>query len=124
MLKEPLLTNEPSPPFWISRESLGIVCLIVQTGLAASGTTCLKWFNAYGGFVSLCMGYLLQVLALILYPVTLSFLPLRVVIVGWTAVANANAVLSGSLLFGEALNRWNVLGCGMSVCSILLTTVP
>ena len=121
MLTEPLLVQTGQS--LLSREHWGILCLTLQVVFSAIGTSALKWASVHASLSALCVGYVLHMSALALYPLALSYLPMRTVVVVWTAVANTNAVIAGQMLFGEVVTSQRLAGCVLNVVGVVLTVL-
>lgn len=118
-LSTPLLSDahvvKHVPPI-VSASMLLSVCLLCS----GIGMVSLKGSQVWARRDLLVLGYTLEAIAFGIYPLCLDVLPLRVVTVLWAASSNIVALVSGVVLFGDAVSHQAAFGCMLTVLGVFL----
>ena len=113
-LSSPLLSPLTVPGYF------GIAVMMIVILFSAVGMLFLKSAEVYHSVFYLCAGYVFEFVAFFLYPLALHYIPMRIVVVCWSAASNVTAYIGGMLLFGDAHSSKAMVGCALNVLGVAL----
>ena len=113
-LSFPLLTPPTGPGYF------GIAVMMTVILFSAVGMLFLKSAEIYRSVFYLCVGYAFEFVAFFLYPLALHYMPMRTVVVCWSAASNMTAYIGGMILFGDNHSSQAMVGCALNVLGVAL----